>query len=54
MKQEKKSPIVTLVKSKEVERVKTAIVDKYGFLPTDEYCRDLIAFVEQMAQETVF
>ena len=36
-------------KSREVAQVKKAIIDKYGFEPSEVYCRDLIAFVEVMA-----
>lgn len=47
------SPIVAIVKLEDAELVKTAIHEKYGFWPTDEYARDLIAFVEMLAQEMV-
>lgn len=35
-------------KSQEIAQVKKAIIDKYGFEPSEVYCRDLIAFVEVM------
>jgi hypothetical protein len=49
------SPIVELVKTQRVEKVRAAIFLKYGFVPTDEYCRDLIAFVEALgpSQEAI-
>lgn len=46
-------PIVAIAKMNDVERVKSAIYDKYGFWVTPEYARDLIAFVEMLAQEMV-
>lgn len=45
------SPIVTIAKHKDVERVKAEIYKKYGFQVTDEYALDLIAFVEQMTHD---
>ena len=42
------SPIVRIAMG-EVAKVKAAIVETYGFEPTDEYCRDLIKFVEILA-----
>jgi hypothetical protein len=35
-------------KKHEVALVKKAIIDKYGFEPSEVYCRDLIAFVDVM------
>lgn len=35
----------------DVQRVKSAIIIKYGFVPTDEYCRDLIVFVKELTSE---
>lgn len=46
------SPIVAIAKLGDVERVKAEILKKYGFEVTDEYCRDLVAFVEQMLEMT--
>lgn len=43
--------IAALVKDSDVEKVKVEIHEKYGFWPTHEYCRDLIAFVEVIAAE---
>lgn len=40
-----------IVSQKDAERVKAAIIVKYGFVPTDEYCRDLIAFVKELTSE---
>jgi hypothetical protein len=37
------------VEKQEVALVKKAIIDKYGFEPSEVYCRDLIAFVEVMS-----
>jgi len=36
----------------DVALVRTAIEIEYGFTPTEEYCRDLIAFVEEMTHES--
>lgn len=35
----------------DVVKVKAAIMGAYGFEPTEEYCRDLIAFVEALTDE---
>lgn len=35
-------------KTREVALVKKAIIDKYGFEPSEVYCSDLVAFVEVM------
>ncbi len=43
--------IVHIAEGKNVEQVKRAILGKYGFLVTDEYARDLIAFVDALMQE---
>jgi hypothetical protein len=32
----------------EVATVKAAILEKYGFEPTDRYCRDLIVFIDTL------
>lgn len=37
----------------DVEVVKRAIFEQYGIKVTDEYCVDLIAFVDAMTQEMV-
>ena len=42
------SPIVQLAALKQVESIKAAIFDNYGFEPSDEYCHDLIMFVEAL------
>jgi hypothetical protein len=35
----------------DVVKVKAAIMHEYGFEPTEEYCRDLIAFVDRLTHE---
>ena len=50
-KQQGNMVIVELTKSKDIEHVKNDIHDKYGFWVTDEYARDLIAFVDALTQE---
>ncbi len=40
-----------LADMREVTRVQAAIEAEYGFTPTEEYCRDLIAFVEELSRE---
>lgn len=45
------SPIVRIADMGEVAKVKAAILDEYGFEPTEEYCRDLIRFVEVLIRE---
>lgn len=42
--------LATLTASREAEQVQAAIQERYGFEPTLDYCRDLIAFVDA-AQE---
>lgn len=37
-------------KTHEVALVKKAIIDKYGFEPSEVYCRDLVAFIEAMTE----
>lgn len=32
----------------DVAKVKATIMHEYGFEPSEEYCRDLIAFVDSM------
>lgn len=32
----------------DVAKVQSVILNEYGFEPTEEYCRDLIAFVDSM------
>lgn len=39
------SPIVRIADMGEVIKVKAAIIETYGFEPTEEYCRDLVKFV---------
>ena len=46
-----RSVIVAIAKTDDIEKVKAKIHDKYGFWPTDEYCRDLIVFVAEIAAE---
>ena len=43
------SPIVRIAMG-DIAKVKAAIMETYGFAPTDEYCRDLIKFVEVLCQ----
>lgn len=43
------SPIARIAMG-EVAKVKAAIIETYGFEPTEEYCRDLIKFVEVLCQ----
>lgn len=45
------SPIVRIADMGEVIKVKAAIIETYGFEPTEEYCRDLIKFVELLTRE---
>lgn len=35
----------------EIALVKRAIIDKYGFEVSEEYCRDFIAFVNRVLRE---
>lgn len=35
----------------DIARAKAAIMQKYGFEPSEEFCRDLIAFVEALTHE---
>lgn len=42
------SPIGEIVALNDVKRIKDAIAKKYGFLVSDQYCLDLIQFVEEM------
>lgn len=44
------SPIARIAMG-EVAKVKAAIIETYGFEPTEEYCRDLIRFVETLIRE---
>lgn len=41
---------ITDVYSRDAERVKAAILAKYGFTPPDTYVKDFIAFVSEFAQ----
>lgn len=45
------SPITRIANMGEVVKVKAAIIETYGFEPTEEYCRDLIRFVETLIRE---
>ena len=45
------SPIVRIADMGEVAKVKAAIIETYGFEPTEEYCRDLIRFVETLIRD---
>ncbi len=38
------SPIVRIAMG-DIAKVKAAIIETYGFEPSDEYCRDLVKFV---------
>ena len=40
--------VVKVIHAKEVENVKHAIMEKYGFLASNDYCSDLIAFLEAL------
>ena len=40
-----------LVASKDLQRVRRAIAVKYGFMPSEKYCRDLAAFVLEVTNE---
>lgn len=51
MRAKKTKNIETIVASKDTERVKAEIHAKYGFWVTNEYARDLIAFVDAMTRE---
>lgn len=44
--EEDKLSLEEIAELQDVEHVVLAIEDKYGFLVTDEYARDLIAFVD--------
>jgi hypothetical protein len=37
-----------LVKNKDIDLVRKSIQEKYGFIPPDEYIKDLIVFVQEM------
>jgi hypothetical protein len=41
-------PIKLIADMGDVAKVKAVILSEYGFEPTEEYCRDLIRFVESM------
>ena len=45
------SPITHIATIGDVAKVKAAILHEYGFEPTEEYCRDLIRFVEILIRE---
>lgn len=36
----------------DVTKVKATIMSEYGFEPSEQYCRDLIAFVDRMINVT--
>lgn len=38
----------TLVASRDVKRIKAAILERYGFDVTDQYAADLLVFVEEL------
>lgn len=38
------------VRKKRVALVRAAIIDKYGFCPSEVYCEDLIAFMEALSE----
>ena len=40
--------LLDVVRAREIENVKQAIMEKYGFEPSSEYCRDLITFLEAL------
>jgi len=37
-----------LVSSKNVEKIRHEIEVRYGFMPSEKYCRDLIKFIDEM------
>lgn len=43
-------PIKLIADMGDAAKVKAVILSEYGFEPTEEYCRDLIRFVESMAR----
>lgn len=45
------SPIKLIADMGDVIKVKAAIMSEYGFEPTEEYCRDLIHFVEVLIRD---
>jgi hypothetical protein len=45
------SPIRRIADMGDVAKVKATILHEYGFEPTEEYCRDLIRFVEALIRE---
>lgn len=44
-------PVADALDQHEIQAVRLAILDKYGFEPSDLYCADLIAFVVRLLQE---
>lgn len=42
------SPISSLTASRDATTIRSVIEAKYGFTPTLDYCRDLVAFVEAL------
>jgi hypothetical protein len=38
------------VKTEEVALVKKAIIDKYGFEASEQYCKDLITFIQKIGE----
>lgn len=42
------SSLIDIASLDSIAKVKAAILKKYGFEATDEYCRDLIAFVKEL------
>lgn len=46
------SPIPALVASMTVKGVKAEVRNKYGFTPSEPFCQDLIAFVEEVTNDS--
>jgi hypothetical protein len=48
---DKRHKIVILVESEDLEVIRNKIFRDYGFVVTDEYIKDLIAFVQDMMDQ---
>lgn len=44
-------PIKLIAELGDVTKIKALILSVYGFEPTEEYCRDLIRFVEALSEQ---
>lgn len=47
----KDEPIKLIADMGDVTKIRAVILSEYGFEPTEEYCRDLIKFVEGVILE---